>query len=188
MPRMSPLYREDQVYPVREDTSLLLEAARQEVRPDDRVLEVGTGSGYIAVELMKITPHIIATDINPHAVRMTRERGIEVVRTDLMAGLKGHFDLIVFNPPYLPTANEERIDDWQERALDGGLSGRIVIERFAREIGRVLAKKGRMLLLVSSLTKEDEVEKLFFHQGFCGKIVKKLSIEGEVLIVYRFCS
>lgn len=185
---MSHLYHEDQVYPVREDTLFLLEAALGEVRPGDRVLEVGTGSGYIAVELMKITPYVIATDINPHAVRIAREKGVEVVRTDLMAGLKGHFDLIVFNPPYLPTANEERIDDWLERALDGGLSGRMVIERFAREIGGVLAKRGRTLILVSSLTNEEEVEKLFFHQGFCGKIVKKLSLEGEALVIYRFCS
>ena len=43
----------------------------------------------------------------------------------------GLFDLIVFNPPYLPTQPEERIDDWLEYALDGGVDGRAVITRFA---------------------------------------------------------
>jgi release factor glutamine methyltransferase len=173
----------NQVYPVREDTLLLLEAARSEVRSSDRVLEVGTGSGYIASELRRITPNVVATDINPHAVRMAKEKGVEVVRTDLVAGLCGTFDLIVFNPPYLPTRQEERVEDWLERALDGGPSGREVIERFLRDIERVLAPGGRILLLISSLTGKGAVDDLISQQGFHGRIVQSTVIEGEELLV-----
>lgn len=186
MPRTSLRHCEDQVYPIREDTLLLLEAALEDVRPRDRILEVGTGSGYIATELLKITPHILATDINPHAVRMAKEKGVEVVRTDLMAGICSKFDLIMFNPPYLPTVNEDRMDDWLERALDGGPSGRKVIERFAKDAGRVLAGRGRILLLVSSLTGKEETEKSLSRQGFSGELVKYLALEKEELFVYRF--
>ena len=63
-----------QVYPVEEDTQLLLEAALAEVRPGDRVLEVGTGSGHIAASLADRAARVVALDINPHAVRAARAR------------------------------------------------------------------------------------------------------------------
>ncbi len=176
-------YHADQVYPIREDTLLLLEAARLEVRSSDSVLEVGTGSGHIAAELRKITPNVVAIDINPHAVRMAKEKGVEVVRTDLVAGLCGTFDLIVFNPPYLPTQEEERIDDWLERALDGGPSGREVIERFVQDIERVLAPEGRILLCISSLTGIEAIQDLITQQGFHGRIVQSTVIEREEVLV-----
>ncbi len=104
---------------------------------------------------------VVATDINPHAVFCAQKKGIEVVQNDLFSGIRGTFDLILFNPPYLPTLPEDRIDDWLEYALDGGMSGREVIIRFAEDAGRVLAPGGRILLLISSLTGLPEVA-IFF--------------------------
>lgn len=178
-------YQKDQVYPIREDTLLLLESALENVHQGNRVLDVGTGSGCIAEELNKITGHVIGTDINPHSVRVARDKGIMVVRTDLMAGLKGPFDMIVFNPPYLPTTTEDRFPDWLERALDGGLTGRDVIRRFAEDVGRVLAEGGKVLLLASSLTGVEEVKSLFITHKFSCDIVRHLEIDGEILFVYR---
>jgi len=186
MPQPNRTPCSDQVYPIREDTLLLLEAVIGELKTRDRVLEVGTGSGYIASTVKTIAPNVIATDINPHAIQMTREQGIEVVRTDLMDGIRGPFDLVIYNPPYLPTAEGERINDWLERALDGGPTGRRVIERFAKEVKRVLSEKGRILLLISSLTGIETVQELFSHQGFQGKIIRKIQIEGEDLVVLQF--
>jgi release factor glutamine methyltransferase len=100
-----------QVYSPEMDTYLLLECALKELRPGDRVLEVGTGSGYIASRLMRETC-IVATDINPFAVREARDLGVDVVRTDLVDGLCGRFEMILFNPPYLPTQPNECIPDW----------------------------------------------------------------------------
>jgi release factor glutamine methyltransferase len=186
---MKPSFSHDDihVYPVREDTHLLLEAAGEEIRPSDRVLEVGVGSGYIAHQLQGRAAWIVATDINPHAVRKAKEEGIDVLRTNLMAGICGSFDLVLFNPPYLPTRPEERIEDWLEYALDGGPSGREVIARFAEQVVSILAVQGRILLLISSLTGQKEVERIFSHQGMVGRIVKETFIEGEMLFVYRFC-
>jgi release factor glutamine methyltransferase len=186
---MKPSFSHDDihVYPVREDTHLLLEAAGEEIRPSDRVLEVGVGSGYIAHQLQGRAAWIVATDINPHAVRKAKEEGIDVLRTNLMAGICGSFDLVLFNPPYLPTRPEERIEDWLEYALDGGPSGREVIARFAEQVVSILAVQGRILLLISSLTGQKEVERIFTHQGMVGSIVKETFIEGEMLFVYRFC-
>jgi release factor glutamine methyltransferase len=157
------------------------------VRPKDRVLEVGTGSGLIAGEIGKtgVAAGVIASDINPHAVWSARSAGIEVIRADLVAGLRGPFDLILFNPPYLPTRPEERLDDWLEYALDGGESGCVVIERFAADAGRVLAPKGRILLLISSLTGLSRVTALFLRQGFSVDIAAEQAVEDEVLYVLR---
>ncbi len=148
---------DDQVYQPEADTCLLLRAAQREVRPGDRVLEVGTGSGRVAAGLIGSGGSVTATDINPYAVLAARSCGVETVRCDLAAGLAGPFDLVVFNPPYLPTSPEERIDDWLEYALDGGPDGRRVIERFIRDLDRILSPYGRVLLLVSSLTDPDAV-------------------------------
>jgi len=173
-----------QVYSPEADTFLLLNAAQAEVKPGDRVLEVGTGSGCIAAELVRRCK-IVATDINPHAACCARDRGVDVVRGDLFSGIRSTFDLILFNPPYLPTQPDERIDDWLEFALDGGTSGRVVIERFAADVDRVLAAGGRILLLISSLTGFDEVSVLFVRNGFSVEPVKQQTVEDEELYVLR---
>jgi release factor glutamine methyltransferase len=173
-----------QVYVPEVDTWLLRDAAREEVKAGDRVLEVGTGSGLIAAELAKVTG-VVATDINPHAVLCARKRGVDVVRSDLFCGIRSTFDLIVFNPPYLPTQPEERINDWLEHALDGGLNGRVVIERFSQQVGHVLAPGGRILLLISSLTGLPEVRDLFYKAGFVSEIILRKNVEGETLYVLK---
>jgi release factor glutamine methyltransferase len=175
-----------QVYSPEADTVLLLKAARADVKPGDRVLEVGTGSGLVAAEIGRITS-VLATDISPHAVLCARNAGIDVVRADLFAGIRGPFDLVLFNPPYLPTQPEERIDDWLEYALDGGENGRMVIERFARHAGDILAPGGRILLLISSLTGLSEVQDIFSSADFSSDIAVQQVVEDEVLYVLRIC-
>ncbi len=177
-------YDPSQVYQPEEDTCLLLDAALSEVKPGDRVLEIGTGSGTIAAELAKVTD-VVATDINPHAVSCAKTKHPDVVQNDLLRGIKGSFDLVVFNPPYLPTVPEDRIDDWLEYALDGGPTGRLVIMRFADEVDRVLATGGRILLLISSLTGLPEVRDLFSRKHFVSEIVLKRKVEDEDLYVLR---
>ncbi len=173
-----------QVYQPEADTYLLLEAARKEVRPGDVILEVGTGSGIISTELAKVS-RVVATDINPHAVLRVHKAGIDVVRTDLFAGIRGSFDLVLFNPPYLPTQPEERIDDWLEYALDGGKNGRAVIGCFAAGAGRVLAPGGRILLLISSVTGLSEVQELFAGQNYSSVIAMQQAVEDETLYVLK---
>jgi release factor glutamine methyltransferase len=175
----------DQVYIPAEDTYLLLEVACREVCPVDRVLEIGAGSGFIAAALEKVAALVVATDINPHAAAYVSEQGIDVVRTDLCSGVQKSFDLVIFNPPYLPTQPEERIHDWLECSLNGGETGREVIERFAVEISRVLAPAGRILLLISSLTGLQDVSGIFLRQGFSVAIAREQLVEDEVLYVLK---
>lgn len=166
-----------QVYQPAEDTFLLIRSATAEVHADDVVIEIGTGSGAVAGAVQKIAPKTLAVDINPHAVAHAREvNGVNAVRSDLFSAVSGKFDLILFNAPYLPTLPEERIDDWLEYALDGGISGRDVIERFLPQAVSHLTEKGRILLLISSLTGLSETVSLCEANG-CSAVV---SAEEEV--------
>ena len=174
-----------QVYQPEEDTYLLLEYALKDVMPNDTVLEVGTDSGFISGKICKISKDTIAVDINPHACKMAKEAGVEVIRCSLMSCLNKKFSLILFNPPYLPTAPEEKIDDWLEYALDGGITGRETIEQFAGMLAGFMSKTGRCLLLISSLTGVSETAQIFHSKGFLSYIIAEKKLDDETLYVMR---
>ena len=176
-----------QIYFPSDDTYLLIKAALTEVKPEDRVLEIGTGSGAVAKSVKDVTPNILAVEINPHAARYAHEvNGIEVIRGDLFAPVCGEFDLILFNAPYLPTDPNERLDDWLEYALDGGPSGREVVERFLHTAPPHLSTFGRILLLISSLTGIDEVLKICHAEALIALITaEERQEDGEILYVLR---
>jgi len=174
----------DEVYDPGEDSYLLVEAALKEARPGDRALEVGTGSGIVSLFVKDIT-RITATDISPYACRNARLNGVSVVRTDLFSGIRGKFDLIIFNPPYLPTAEDERLHSWLNRAFDGGATGRREIERFLEDTDRILPPGGRVLTVFSSLTGIDEVRKLYEERGFFVEVVGEDKVSFEKLVVFR---
>jgi release factor glutamine methyltransferase len=176
---------ETRVYEAAEDSHLLARAAVTRAERGDLVLDVGTGSGYVAATVAETTgARVIGSDLNPHACRRAREAGVEAVRADLLAPFRdGAFDLVVFNPPYLPTAEDEERDDWMERALSGGESGREVVDPFLDTVRRVLAPDGTVLLLVSSLTGIDAVRDRARDDGLTTRVVSEESFPFERLVV-----
>jgi len=174
----------EQVYQPAEDSHLLAEAARESIDGGERALDVGTGSGYVASALAEAGAEVVATDVNPLACQQAHEDGIPVVQANLADPFQESvFDLVTFNPPYLPTPPEEAMNDWMEQALSGGESGREVIEPFLETVGRVLAPGGRVLLLVSTLTDVEAVEKLATGAGFSARDVADESHPFERLVV-----
>ncbi len=156
----------EETYEPAEDTMLLLKAALDEAKPDDKAIEIGCGRGIISLELSKRAGSIIATDINPSAVKLAKIYGLEAVRADIFGGLKGKFDLVIFNPPYLPTTDEEKISGWINYALDGGENGRETINKFIENLSDHLNPNGRCLLLVSSLSDLNAVLEKARVEGF----------------------
>ena len=171
------------VYQPAEDSGLLAEAAVAEAR--GRVLEVGTGSGWVAARVASERDlDVVGSDLNPHAARQARDRGVEAVVADLLSPFRADaFDTVCFNPPYLPTDPENEWSDWMEHALSGGESGRELIEPFLADVGRVLAPGGVVLLLVSSLTGYEEVLALIEEAGFDHEVVVEESFPFETLTV-----
>ncbi|AGB38361.1 HemK2/MTQ2 family protein methyltransferase [Natronococcus occultus] len=184
---------ETDVYQPAEDSQLLADAVCERLGRDAgdtaekrrTVLEVGTGSGYVADRIAEATDaRVIASDLNPHAVRQARERGLETVRADLVSPfVDGAFDAVAFNPPYLPTEPDTEWDDWMERALSGGEDGREIIDPFLESVGRVLAPDGVVYLLVSSLTDVDAVAERAGEAGFSAAAVADHSFPFETLTV-----
>jgi len=141
------------VYIPSDDTFVLLEEALKVVCETDYVLEVGTGSGIISKFLSKKAKSVIATDINPYAVKNARINAVNVRTGHLFANLAYYFDVIVFNPPYLPTLTEGyEPKDWLNKAWDGGPTGIEVIMEFLSEVTNYLAEAGKVLIVISSLT------------------------------------
>ncbi len=148
----------DSVYEPSEDSFLLAEAALSEIKDSERILEVGCGSGIIsAVIKANTTAKITGIDINPYAAACTKENGVEAIRGDLLSCVKGKFDMIIFNPPYLPY-HEGAKKDWIDAALTGGNEGREIIFRFLEDALPHLVENGRILMVVSSLTGIEEVK------------------------------
>jgi release factor glutamine methyltransferase len=140
------------VYVPSDDTFALLDEALKIVRETDCVLEVGTGCGIIAKFLSMRAKSVIATDINPYAIKNAQINGVNVKRGNFFADLAYKFDLIVFNPPYLPTSKEpEEPKDWLSKAWDGGPTGAEVSMEFLSEVTNYLTESGKLLIVVSSL-------------------------------------
>ena len=191
---------ETSVYQPAEDSALLARAAVDAVSATDRTLEVGTGSGWVAERVAaETTAEVVAADLNPHACRQARERaraleiegntGFDVVAADLVSPFAdAAFDVVLFNPPYLPTDPDNEWDDWMERALSGGESGRAVIDPFLDTVGRVLSPDGVVLLLVSSLAGYEAVLDRARARGFSAEKAVEESYPFETLTVVRLRS
>ena len=186
---------EPHVYQPAEDSALLARAAIESLTASTsstpgstpRVLEVGTGSGWVAQQVATETDaDVVASDLNPHACRQARERGLEAVRADLLEPFATDgFEAVLCNPPYLPTAPDNEWDDWMEHALSGGPDGRRLIVPFLETVGRVLAPGGVAVLLVSSLTGYDEVVDLAREAGFDVEEIAQESYPFEVLSILQ---
>lgn len=164
------------VYMPAEDSYLL--ADNLIIEPGDSVLEIGTGTGIVAMYASKITDDITVTDINFDAVeladynfRQNNIENIEVLFGNLFEPVKNRkFDVILFNTPYLPTENGDVIDDNLNYAFDGGLNGRKVIDKFLDEVKDHLNDGGKVQIIQSSLSNNDETLRRLDELGFISEI------------------
>jgi release factor glutamine methyltransferase len=186
-PQLAHIRDIDQVYQPAEDSHLLATTVAERVAPDDRVLDVGTGSGYVAVLVQEQTgASVVGADLNPLACAEARDRGVPVLRGDLVAPFgEDTFDVVCFNPPYLPSAPEGVWDDWMEAAVTGGEDGRAVIEQFLDDVGRVLRHDGTVYLLISTVTGIEEVQDIADEAGFRAIVITEESHSFERLLVLQ---
>jgi len=157
----------------RPETEHVVEVALRLARGASRILDVGTGSGALAVTLQLEThAEVWATDISPAAVAVASENArrlgapVSFLVSDLMNAFRDQsFDLIVSNPPYVPLTQREglqrEVRDWEpEVALFAGSSGFAIYDRLAVEAPRVL-RPGGWLILELGFGSVTHVEGLF---------------------------
>lgn len=180
---------DDLVYTPSDDTFLLAE--NLQIKKDQKVLEIGTGSGLVSMYANLLTNNVIATDINYNALELAEKNfklnninNIKLKFGDLFEPVKNEkFDVILFNTPYLPTDLEDIIEDDLNYAFDGGADGRKVINRFLNEAPNHLNDKGIIQMIQSSLsdTKQtlDKLDKL----GFISEVAKSERFFFEEIVL-----
>jgi release factor glutamine methyltransferase len=162
------------IYSPAED-SYLLEKEVRKYSKGKTVLDIGSGSGILALTAISSSAKsVIAVDIDIESINHLKSIGISALRSNLFSKVKGKFDLIIFNPPYLPLDNREPIES--RRATTGGKKGDEIILRFLKSVNKHLCKEGKILLLLSSLTPQDRIDKLISKTK-----MKKIVISSEKL-------
>ncbi len=175
-------------------------------RPPGRFVDLGTGSGAIALALLKAwrdaRAAAVAVDISPAALRVARENAeknglldrVTFVCGDWLSAFRpdARFELIVSNPPYVPTEalptlpREVRVYE-PRRALDGGPRGLAALARLAREAPPHLAPGGRLYLEIGAQQAQDVVARLERTGAFARiDVLKDLAGHDRIVRAERF--
>jgi release factor glutamine methyltransferase len=182
----------------RPETETLVEIALQRIggfeRP--RILDVGTGSGCIAVTLALELPaaSVVATDVSDGALRMARRNairlgavGVRFLRCDLLSAIpRQGLEMVIANPPYIPSSEIDglmpEIRDHEPRtALDGGEDGLRFHRRLVAQASGALVPGGR-LLLETAMGQACSVRAMVAERGYTDvEITKDLAGIGRVV-------
>ena len=172
------------LYDPREDSFLLAEAV--ELYAYGKTLDMGTGSGIQAVTAAnngKVSS-VLAVDINTEALVLAKKRNthplITYMQSDLFSDIKGKFDTIIFNPPYLPDH-----PNLKDVALDGGKKGYEISVHFLKNAKNYVGDGGQMLFLFSSLTNKEVIDKTLTENAYLFEEVLKQKLDFEALYVYK---
>ncbi|XVE82133.1 hypothetical protein DITRI_Ditri15bG0122500 [Diplodiscus trichospermus] len=165
-------------------------------------MEVGCGSGYVITSLMlmlrdeAIGAQFIATDINHHAIRVTKEtmeaHGVhaELINTDIAFGLEnrlaGSVDVMVVNPPYVPTPEGEVGLEGITSAWAGGENGRRVIDKILPVADKLLSEQGWLYMVTLTANNPSQICRQMRKKGYASRIVVQRSTEEESLHIIKF--
>lgn len=150
-------------------------------------LDMGTGSGILAQELANHFEKVIAVDINEETIKQIKEENklnkkIILIQSDLFENVpKQKFDLITFNPPYLPNEDGE---EYEDEELTSGISGLNTTIEFLKQAKEFLNENGMILFIASSLAKINVLESEMKKLNYEFKQIKKQHIFFEDIIVY----
>lgn len=143
----------------RQDTEILIEKICDDIKSKKEnvsVLDIGTGSGAIAITIQKETgANVVAVDVSDGALEIAKhnanklEADVEFVKSNLFENVKGQFDFIVSNPPYIESSVIETLDDEVKLnepilALDGGEDGLDFYRKIVEQSPKYLNKGGKL--------------------------------------------
>ncbi len=174
------------IYEPSEDSYLMQKHVRELAL--GRVLDMGTGSGIQALTAIT-NPNaqfVLAADADAEVIaalekkiREHKIRKLQAIHSNLFSHIKGKFNLIIFNPPYLP--QDKGIED---KALYGGKKGWELSEKFFQQASQHLFPDGKVLFLFSSLTNKKKIEEILYHHLFQFQELEKEKIAFEELYLY----
>ncbi|MFF4794765.1 HemK2/MTQ2 family protein methyltransferase [Streptomyces sp. NPDC001276] len=178
------------VYAPQDDTALLAEALSDEPwEPGARVLDVGTGSGALALVAARRGAEVTAVDVSWRAVWTARLNSwlsrlpVRIHHGNLFSPVRGRsFDVVLANPPYVPAPDSRRGPRGRRRAWDAGRDGRLVLDRICRDAPRLLRPGGVLLIVHSALSGPDHTLHRLRATGLEAAVVRRRWIAfGPVL-------
>ena len=171
------------VYQPQEDSSMLERYVRLYAK--GIVLDIGTGSGIQSITAAQNpeVKSVLATDVQEGVIdycyKNIKNRKIKFLQSDMFRGIKGKFDTVIFNPPYLPQELKLR-----DLTIEGGKKGYEVIERFLDEVNNFLKPDGIILMVFSTFTKKEKVEEFIRNNMLDFEMLEKAHIFFEDIYVY----
>ena len=170
------------IYEPDEDSFLLVKFVKK-LAKNKKVLDMGTGFGILAETAIRSgAVDVLAVDINEEVVSYVKSKGIKAKVSDLFLNVDETFDLIVFNPPYLP--EDEMEDEETRRITTGGKRGYELLNRFLVDAKRFLNKNGQILIVFSSLTHKDKIDETLKKNKYKFECLEKKKLFFEELYVY----
>lgn len=180
------------IYSPSEDSYLLSSILKEQLpklveqNPNLKFLEIGVGSGihlWTANNSGVKKENIYSCDINKKAVAHCNVLGFNCIESNLFENIGGKYDIIIFNPPYLPEDTKEPEDS--KVVTTGGERGDEIIIRFLRQVKDYLEPKGKAFLLTSSLTPMENIKKEF--ENYCIRLLGREKLFYEELSVWELC-
>lgn len=184
------IYVWEGVYPPSEDTFLLLD--HMDLEGGELVLDVGTGTGILAVSAALRGCIVVAVDVSLRALKNAKynakvngvEDRVYYVLGDVASPLRldSTFDVVLMNPPYLPSSGIGNDPSW-----NGGPNGISVVEKLLKDLNHLISERGKLYLVLSSLSRFDQVLSKLSSMGFTIKVKskKKFWFE-EIMLVEAF--
>ncbi|WP_406193535.1 methyltransferase [Kitasatospora sp. NBC_01560] len=178
------LLRAPGVYRAQDDSELLVRSLGHErLREGDEVLDLGTGTGVVALAAAGTGARVTAIDVSRRALATAwingalNRRHIHVRQGDLLEPVRGRrFDLIASNPPYVPAADSALPTHGPARAWDAGPDGRVLLDRICRTAPDFLMPGGVLLLVHSSLCGIGESRRALRRAGLRTEVVARRRI------------
>jgi release factor glutamine methyltransferase len=139
------------IYAPSDDSFLMLDVLSALPVQNKEVLDLGTGSGILGLYCAMRGAKVTITDQDEEALRYAQKAAqtlgvnLAALVSNLFSSISGKFDLVMFNPPYLPSIGRE------DPTVDGGNAGAMLSRKFLGDLGKHLKSDGHALLLVSSL-------------------------------------
>ena len=166
------------------DDSYLLKEQVLKYSKDRKVLDIGSGSGIQAEAAIKAgAKKVLAVDIDDKVVKTLKERGLRSKKSNLFSNIKGKFDLIIFNPPYLPYDKME--DAESSRITSGGRRGDEIIIGFWEDVNKYLNKGGIILIVLSSLTPKRRILKILKEKKLGKEVLSEKKLFMEKIEVWK---
>ena len=184
------------VYEPAEDTFLLLDSI--DASSKDKMLEIGTGTGIIALACAQKGAKVICSDINPFAIELVKKNrelnknqisgSIEIRKGSLFEVVKHNetFNLIIFNPPYLTTRQDEQVDNgWFDKAVAGGKTGLDTTIPFLSKLSEYLTNSGKAFTILSTQSPREPFNQILRDHHLKTTIINSLSFTDETIEVHK---